>query len=142
MLISPTPIRPLSPAKSPTRDQADEVMVLEPHMGADQCGEVDGEMELGLEIFEIFRGSAPCCPSVYSTPFAVPPVVEMRPPSRNQNPLIKDQRFFGSGSAVDRDSITSTAFSSSLCEDIMRMNFAYSHSAQFTRRHEVVVGSA
>jgi hypothetical protein len=67
------------------------------------------ELELGREIFHIMQGStwsASCGPCF--------PVQEpmVKPPSRNQNPLIKDQRFERERDLIfrDRDAEASASF--------------------------------
>eukprot|EP00286_Rhodomonas_abbreviata_P023625 CAMPEP_0181316010 /NCGR_PEP_ID=MMETSP1101-20121128/15670_1 /TAXON_ID=46948 /ORGANISM="Rhodomonas abbreviata, Strain Caron Lab Isolate" /LENGTH=152 /DNA_ID=CAMNT_0023423235 /DNA_START=202 /DNA_END=660 /DNA_ORIENTATION=- len=143
VLVSPTPIRPVSPAGSPSigRDVVPEERISSRHLETDEeCCDYEGEMELGLEIFEIFQSSLPSA-SVYSNA-NLQQTVGMRPPSRNQNPLVKDQVFYGSTSPVDRDSIASNALlCSSFCGDMMRSSF-YDRGSHFGRPHAVMVGSS
>jgi len=86
-------------------------------------------MELGQEIFAILQGS-PRGSSVYNT--SQNQGADMKPPSRNQNPLIKDQHFRVSAH-VDRDVMTSS-LNAAVCGDMMLGN-RFAHAA------EVVVGS-
>mmetsp|Transcript_13117 Transcript_13117/g.27062 ORF Transcript_13117/g.27062 Transcript_13117/m.27062 type:complete len:136 (-) Transcript_13117:196-603(-) len=132
VLVSPTPIRPVSPATPRDTPSSDSVSDL--YIGMEVCGDSDGEMELGLEIFEIFQGSL----GNRSAEYAMLPSTDLRPPSRNSNPLLKDQRFSCSASPVDRDTFAST-LCSAMCEDL-RHNFAYNCSLEHAR--EVVVGSS
>eukprot|EP00961_Rhodomonas_salina_P290671 3927779-Rhodomonas_salina.1 len=101
-------------------------------VGMDMCGDFDSDMELGLEIFEILQGSL----SNRSTVAGHSPGV--RPPSRNSNPLLKDQRFSCSALPMDRDTIASM-HCSAMCEDL-RNNFAFGCS--LAKRQEVLVGSS
>ena len=83
-------------------------------------------MELGQEIFHILKGEGPgqmCRDHTMGEWDSVPAV---KPPSRNQNPLIKDRLFepysssFGGGSSkyrADRDVMASLVVGTSSCGD-------------------------
>mmetsp|Transcript_7234 Transcript_7234/g.16563 ORF Transcript_7234/g.16563 Transcript_7234/m.16563 type:complete len:127 (-) Transcript_7234:259-639(-) len=90
MLVSPTPIRPISPAGSPIREsQSVNEKQWDYHSKDKMCE----DEELGQEILEIFQGS-PRSSTVYSNCNAyVDTLPIVKPPSRNQNPLIKDSMF-------------------------------------------------
>lgn len=99
-LVSPTPIRPHSPAGSPSRDRSD-TPTKAAYLGADRSGgagssggddEVAGEISANQELMQIFQGSPRCAPPG-PTDSCVGYRDNMQPPSRNQNPLVKDQLF-------------------------------------------------
>mmetsp|Transcript_8089 Transcript_8089/g.19114 ORF Transcript_8089/g.19114 Transcript_8089/m.19114 type:complete len:128 (-) Transcript_8089:151-534(-) len=113
LLVSPTPIRPISPSR-------DEDNVTPRSLAEDDLYEIEGDdMDLGLEIFEILQGSH----SFSSTE-------QMRPPSRNSNPLLKDREFHHT-MPVDRDAMTSTLF---FCGDVERSSLS---DSRWGRSHQV-----
>jgi hypothetical protein len=64
------------------------------------------ELELGREIFHIMQGST------WSSSFGPVQDPMVKPPSRNQNPLVKDQRFDRERDMItrDRDAEASASF--------------------------------
>mmetsp|Transcript_4421 Transcript_4421/g.8571 ORF Transcript_4421/g.8571 Transcript_4421/m.8571 type:complete len:118 (-) Transcript_4421:131-484(-) len=115
MIVSPIPIRPISPAR-------DEEICPSRFLGEHDFFTGDEE-DLGLEIFEIMQGS----------PEPVAPVQSVKPPSRAANPLLKDRMFHSTATAVDNDAVASTFF---FCGDAERNSISHSHWSN----HHVLVG--
>lgn len=127
--MSPTPIRPLSPTRdcSPVHPiiQCSKVV----HSKLDVGSEDDEvEMELGREIFHILQGSTL---SVSRGPVHTLSDSDagVKPPSRNQNPLVKDKRFERERdmNSRDRDVEASASFMiDSQCSDGYRSALRFS----------------
>jgi len=118
--VSPTPIRPHSPAGSPNRDWGEGPTPKSAYLGPDYgvCDDEDAG-EMCQELMEIFQGSPRCAPAgpVYC---GVGERDSMQPPSRNQNPLVKDQRFSNNCGQQSEKEIFASKLSAALCGEIMR----------------------
>lgn len=92
-LVSPTPIRPHSPAGSPSRDRGETPPKKAAYLESDSpdC-EDEAAGEMCQELLEIFQGSPRCAPPG-PVDCGMVDLATVQPPSRNQNPLVKDQRF-------------------------------------------------
>lgn len=92
-LVSPTPIRPHSPAGSPSRERGGTPRQKAAFLGCDSPdGDEEATGEMCEELMQIFAGSPRSAPPG-PTDCSAGGHGTLQPPSRNQNPLVKDQRF-------------------------------------------------